>query len=96
MNEKVYCVYVMANDWNTTFYVGVSGELIGRVRQHKEKSIEGFTKRYNLTKLVYYECGEDAEGAISREKQIKRWSRQKKLALIKKVNPTFKDLSDKL
>lgn len=96
MNDKAYCVYIMTNEWNTTFYIGISGELIDRVRQHKEKLIEGFTKRYNLTKLVYYECGDDAEGAITREKEIKKWRREKKTALIIRQNPDFKDLFEEL
>ena len=96
MNTKVYCVYIMTNEWNTTFYIGFSSDLKSRAYVHREKIAEGFTKRYNLTKLVYYECGEDKEGALAREKQLKHWNRAKKIALIKKVNPNFKDLYDRL
>ncbi|MFH0952557.1 MAG: GIY-YIG nuclease family protein [Patescibacteria group bacterium] len=96
MKIKLLCVYIMMNEWNTTLYVGVSSQLKQRVYKHKNKLIEGFTKRYNLTKLVYYECVEDAYSAISREKQIKKWRREKKIALIKKKNPEFKDLYNKL
>lgn len=93
MHDKQYCVYIMMNKWNTTSYIGISSGLPGRVWQHKGKVVESFTKRYNLNKLVYYEVFEDAYSAIAREKQLKRWSRIKKMNLIKKVNPDFKDLS---
>ena len=92
MSTKVYCVYIMTNEWHTTFYIGFSSDLKIRVYEHKEKLVEGFTRRYNLTKLVYYECGEDYEGVLAREKQLKRWNRAKKIALIKKTNPALKDL----
>ena len=86
----------MANKWNTTFYIGFSSNLKSRVYAHKEKLVDGFTKRYNLIKLVYYECGEDYEGVLVREKQLKRWNRTKKIALIKKMNPDLEDLYNKL
>ena len=86
----------MANKSNTVLYTGVTNELKRRVYQHKEKQIEGFTKRYNTTKLVYYEVFEDAYNAISREKQIKSGSRQKKIELISGLNPKWEDLYDRL
>lgn len=83
----------MMNKWNTTSYIGITGELVGRVLQHKQKLNKGFTEKYNINKLVYYEIFESAEEAINREKQLKRWSRKKKVNLIKRDNPKFKDLS---
>jgi len=91
---KNYSVYIMMNKWNTTSYIGVTGNLTTRVWQHKQKMIDGFTKKYNLTKLVFYETFENAYDAISREKQLKRWSRKKKMALIKKQNPELRDLAE--
>ncbi len=82
------------NRWNTVSYVGISGDLSFRVWQHKEKVNEGFTKKYNINKLVYYETYDNPDDAIVREKQLKRWNRKKKVDLIKKENPEFKDLSD--
>ncbi len=86
----------MTNPAITVFYTGVTSDLLKRIYQHKEKLIEGFTKKYNCTKLVYYEIFDDIENAILREKQIKAGSRKKKIDLIKSVNPTFKDLYDQL
>ena len=94
--DNQYFVYIMANKSNTVLYTGVTNELKRRVYQHKEKQIEGFTKRYNTTKLVYYEVFEDAYNAISREKQIKSGSRQKKIELISELNPKWEDLYDRL
>jgi putative endonuclease len=74
-------------------YVGVTNDLERRVYQHKNKLIEGFTSRYNITKLVYFEETNDVEAAIAREKQLKNWHRVKKLALINQFNPTWLDLS---
>ena len=82
----------MTNKANEVFYEGVTSDLAKRIYQHKEKLIEGFTKRYNVTKLVYYESFDGIEEAILREKQIKGGSRAKKLALIAKWNPDYKDL----
>ena len=90
--DKQYHIYIMANWSNTVLYTGMTGDLIGRVWQHKEKRIKGFTSRYNVTKLVYYEVFATAYDAIAREKQIKAGSRQKKVDLINKVNPEWKDL----
>jgi putative endonuclease len=82
----------MTNKNNTVLYTGVTNNLVRRVYEHKEKLIEGFTKKYNCTKLVWYEVYKDPYSAISREKQIKAWSRKKKLELINSLNPEWKDL----
>ncbi|OGY41739.1 MAG: excinuclease ABC subunit C [Candidatus Buchananbacteria bacterium RBG_13_36_9] len=92
MDEKSFAVYIMMNKMRTVNYVGVTSDLVGRVWQHKNKIYDGFTKRYNVNRLVYYECFETAESAIFREKEIKGWSRAKKLKLIESTNPYFKDL----
>jgi putative endonuclease len=90
--EKVYCVYILTNQRNTVLYTGVTGDLRARVQQHREKLLPGFTNRYNVSKLVYYEAGVDASGAIAREKQIKAGSRSKKIELINRLNPEWRDL----
>jgi len=77
-----------------TLYTGVTDDLVRRVYEHKEKLIKGFTQKYNITRLVYYEITSDVRAAIQREKQIKGWLRKKKTALIESVNPEWKDLSD--
>jgi putative endonuclease len=94
--ERVYCVYILTNKRNTVLYTGVTGDLRARVHQHREKLLPGFTKRYNVRKLVYYEAGHDAIGAIAREKQIKAGSRQKKIDLINNSNPEWRDLYEDL
>ena len=86
----------MANKINTVIYTGVTSALQKRVYEHKEKMVEGFTRKYNVEKLVYYEVFDNIEDAISREKQIKGGSRKKKIALIKSRNSEFKDLYDEL
>jgi len=91
-----YFVYIMTNKLKTVLYTGVTNNLKRRVFQHKEKQVEGFTKHYNITKLVYYEVCADAYNAISREKQIKGGSRRKKMELINSVNSKWEDLYDKL
>jgi putative endonuclease len=91
MSEKQYCVYIMTNAHHTVLYTGVTNNLERRVLEHREGK-SGFTKKYNVTKLVYYECGDDVNVAIAREKQIKGGSRQKKLDLINSLNPQWKDL----
>ena len=94
--DKVYCVYILINKRNTVLYTGVTGDLKARVHQHREKMLPGFTNRYNVSKLVYYEAGYDASGAIAREKQIRASSRRKKIELINGVNPEWRDLYDEL
>ncbi len=96
MQEKYYYVYIMTNKWNTTLYTGVTNSLSKRVWDHKQKSVKGFTSKYNLNKLVHYEIFTNIEEAIAREKQIKGGSRKKKIELIEKDNPEWKDLSDDL
>ena len=83
----------MTNYSQTSFYIGVTGNLQKRVWEHKNKFVDGFTKRYNIDRLVYYELTDSVETALNREKQLKRWHRDWKINLIKEMNPEFKDLS---
>ena len=92
MNEKQSYTYLMTNKSNNVLYVGVTSNLQKRIYEHKQKLVEGFTKKYNINKLVYYEVFDDIKNAIEREKKIKAGSRVKKVQLIKKTNPGFKDL----
>ena len=94
--EKVYSVYILTNQRNTVLYTGVTGDLRARLQQHREKLLSGFTDRYNVSKLVYYEAGHDASGAIVREKQIKAGSRRKKVDLVNRLNPEWRDLHEEL
>ncbi len=94
--EKIYCVYIMTNKNNTVLYTGVTNNLRRRVYVHKEKKVEGFTKKYNVIKLVYYEVFRDVKNAISREKRIKGGSRAKKIELINGMNAGWRDLYDGL
>jgi putative endonuclease len=87
----VYHVYILASATGV-LYTGVTNHLERRVSQHKEKRQPGFTKRYSVTRLVYFEPFGDVRNAIAREKQVKAWRREKKLALIRSMNPTFRDL----
>jgi putative endonuclease len=96
MRERKGYVYLLTNRGNTVIYTGVTNDLKKRVYAHKHKLAEGFTKKYNVTKLVYYEIFDTVEEAIAREKQIKAGSRAKKLALITSMNPKFKDLYDEI
>lgn len=91
--ERRYYVYILTNKNNNVLYTGVTRHLEGRVRQHKNKEIEGFTNQYNVNKLVYFEEYEYVYDAIAREKQIKGWLRKKKITLIVKNNPKWQDLS---
>ena len=91
--SKQYFVYLMTNQRNTVIYTGITSDLFRRVGEHKSKTIKGFTKKYNIDKLLHYEVFCTPEEAILREKQIKGGSRKKKMELIKKHNPEFKDLS---
>ena len=94
--SKQYYIYVMTNKLNSVLYTGVTSDLEKRTYEHKLKLIEGFTKKYNVDKLVYYEVFDDINNAIAREKQIKAGSRQKKIDLIASINPCWKDLSIEL
>ncbi len=89
---KQPAVYLLASQRNGTLYVGVTSNLIGRIWQHREHVVEGFTQRYGVTRLVWYEIHATMEAAILREKQIKRWNRAWKLRLIEAVNPEWDDL----
>ncbi|MDD5039975.1 MAG: GIY-YIG nuclease family protein [Patescibacteria group bacterium] len=91
--ERQYCMYIMTNKFNRVLYTGVTGSLEGRVYQHKTKIVKGFTSKYNVNKLVYYEVFDNPMDAIAREKQIKAGSRQKKIQLIEKNNRQWKDLA---
>lgn len=92
---KQYCVYILSSK-TRVLYIGVTGNLPRRIYEHKNKLIEGFTKRYNCTSLVYFEQTENIMSALEREKQLKKWRREKKVSLIEKVNPSWKDLSEDL
>lgn len=94
--EHQYYVYLLTNKNNTVIYTGVTNGLKRRVYEHKEKLIDGFTKKYNVNKLVYFESTNDVNSAIQREKQIKAGSRQKKIDLINSVNKNWKDLYDEI
>jgi len=96
LKEKQYYVYIMGNKADTVFYTGVTNNLLSRANNHKEGINEGFTKRYRIKKLLYYESCENIEGAIIREKQIKAGSRQKKIDLITSMNPGWNDLYEEL
>ena len=91
--EKRYYVYMMASR-SRTLYTGVTDDLFHRALQHKKGEIEGFTKKYNINRLVYYETFKYIDKAIAREKQIKAWTRAKRLALIQSMNPAWQDLAD--
>ena len=91
MNQ--YYVYVMTS-YRGTLYIGVTKDLTRRIYEHRLKLADGFTKRYNISKLVYYEATEDIKSAIAREKQIKGWLRSKKVALIESMNPYWEDLAE--
>ena len=90
--EKQFYVYILASDRNGTLYEGVTSNLIQRAWQHKEKLVDGFTKTYEVEKLVWFEKHENAESAIIREKRIKKWNRDWKIRLIEETNPYWNDL----
>ena len=88
----VYHVYILASE-SGVLYIGVTNQIDSRVAQHKRKLVPGFTSKYNVTKLVYFEPFADIRNAIAREKQLKRWRREKKITLIERLNPNWRDLS---
>ena len=96
MPDKNYYVYIMTNFANTTFYIGVTSNLIKRIYEHENKIIRGFTSKYNLKKLVYFEETSDVNSALTREKQLKNWHRDWKINLIKSKNTNFTDLHSTL
>lgn len=89
---KQYWVYILASQRNGTLYIGMTGNLLFRTELHKDKKVKGFTEKYNVTNLVYYEAYDNPTHAIIREKQLKKWNRKWKLRLIEENNPTWKDL----
>ena len=89
----MYFVYILSNWNNKVIYTGVTNNLERRLYEHKNKLVDGFTKKYNINKLVYYDHCSDVTAAIQREKQIKGWTRQKKNQLIREINPDWHDLS---
>ena len=89
-------VYIITNQKNGTLYVCVTGNLIKRIWEHKNKIYDGFSKKYNLSHLVYYEMHENMESAITREKQMKKWKREWKIRLIKEINPNLDDLYNQI
>jgi putative endonuclease len=91
-----YYIYILANKRNGTLYVGMTNDLARRVYEHKNDFVQGFTKKYGVHCLVYYEQCDDFDSALQREKQIKEWKRAWKLELIEKVNPLWKDLFEEI
>ena len=89
---KQYYIYLLASKRNGTLYIGVTNDLIKRVWGHKNNAVEGFTQKYNVHTIVYYEIAAEVESAIIREKQMKKWRRQWKIELIEKNNPEWEDL----
>jgi putative endonuclease len=92
MRDRQYFVYIMTNKSKTAIYTGMTNDLYGRVFQHKQKFVHGYTSQHNIDRLVYFEVGESVESIIAREKQIKSWKRQKKIDLVNTVNPKWEDL----
>ena len=93
METRSYCVYILASRLGgTLFYIGVTNDLVRRVFEHKSKVAEGFTQKYDVVKLVYFEQFDDPENAIKREKRLKKWKRAWKIRLIEEQNPNWEDL----
>ena len=92
----MYYVYILTNKNHAVLYIGVTGFLEGRMHDHRERLMEGFTKRYQVTKLIFYEDYPDPTSAILREKQLKGWRREKKITLIQKMNPRWVDLFEQI
>jgi len=96
MGQRSYWVYILASQLGGTLYIGITSDLIRRVYQHREQQTRGFTKRYGVTRLVYFEQYDDPENAIRREKRLKKWTRAWKIQLIEKDNPNWDDLYPRL
>ena len=94
--EKQFHVYILASKRNGTLYVGMTSDLIKRVWEHKNHLVDGFTKKYEVTRLIYFEKHDNPEQAIAREKRLKKWTRAWKIRLIEKSNPDWEDLYDGL
>jgi putative endonuclease len=94
--DKNYYVYILASRRNGTLYIGVTSDLVKRTWEHKNKVVAGFTKRYGVDKLVYFEQFSDSENAIKREKRLKKYNRKWKLELVEKGNPEWRDLFDEI
>jgi putative endonuclease len=93
INSRIYYIYIMSNQ-SRTLYIGFTNDIKKRVYQHKAELVDGFTKKYKIDTLVYIESFQDVHSVIAREKQLKHWARKKKLDLILKENPQWRDLSD--
>lgn len=91
----MYYIYILTNKTNSVMYIGITNDLQRRIYEHKSEIFDGFSKRYHTSKLVYFEEYSDVNQAIGREKQLKGWSRAKKNDLVRKMNPTLKDLLEK-
>ena len=96
MSRKQYYIYILASKRNGTLYIGMTDDLVRRIGEHKNGLVEGFTKKYNVKMLTYYEITENVQSALQREKALKKWNRKWKLNLIESENPEWKDLSDDL
>jgi putative endonuclease len=96
MKDKKYFVYILTSQKNGTLYIGITNDLVRRVQNHKEGKTEGFTKKYKVNQLVYYETYGEVGMALYREKQLKKWKREWKIDLIEKENPSWQDLFFKL
>jgi len=94
--ERIPCVYILASGFHGTLYTGVTSQLPGRIWQHREEVARGFTARYGVKRLVWFEVHETMESAIAREKSIKRWRRDWKVAMVERDNPTWRDLAEDL
>ena len=92
--ERSYYVYILTNWNNEVMYVGITNNLERRVYEHRQKLVKGFTEKYNVSKLVYFEETNDVESALAREKEIKKWRREKKNKLVQRINPEWRDLSE--
>ena len=94
--EKRFYVYILAKARNSTFYVGVTSDLLKRIQEHKAEAADGFTRKHGIKTLVYYEIFDDAENAIKREKRLKKWPRAWKMRVIEGINPDWHDLYDEI